>query len=76
MAFLRCHCSLDRISEIPHAIIRGSRGNESLGHVIGGGQQIRKQKFDRDSAGDAKTVGERMGEYNSKDLQMPCTLTG
>lgn len=57
-------------------MIGSSRGNESLGHVIGGGQQIGKQKFDRDSAGDAKTVGDRMGEYSSKDLQMQCTLTG
>jgi hypothetical protein len=56
-------------------MIGSSRGNESLGHVIGG-QQIGKQKFDRDSAGDAKTVGDRMGEYSSKNLQMQCTLTG
>jgi hypothetical protein len=36
-------------------------GMKVLAMSWGGAQQIGKRKFDRDSAGDAKTIGELMG---------------
>jgi hypothetical protein len=44
-----------------HAMIGGSHTNESLGRVIGWWSTNREAEFDRDSAGDAKTIGELMG---------------